>query len=372
MRSGIEPVSQRARSRLPDLKPWFAEVDNRTRLRKRAERQFLGVVGAVTALACGQVTEPVPSATSLSLSTASLTLPAGTVERVTVSVVAPTAGLRLNFHGLPTGVIGSLSPAFLGSGKTASTLTLDASPAATPGEVTLTIEAWRDIPGGALLATAKLRVQITAPTKSECPGYAIPTDCPPFPTGGNNVISGFVMERTKTGTRPAAGVSIWAWVRYANGNGYRAGRLQSDTAGRYLFPLLPNALVVLQTYGGGYDQPCASIVELSTSSLTVDLEVVAQGEPIFETAPAQPALTGVVYETTAEGRRPLSGARVYFEFLNDEIAATTTTDALGRYSLCRLPTSPAWVTPFKTGYITTGRSVSVSGLIEMDMEMKRQ
>ena len=370
MCSVLQPVSCGARSRIPGPKLRFATVDDAIRLRKFVRRQFpaLSLMGAV--MACGQVTEPVPAAIALSLSASSLTLPAGNTGQVVLTVVPPPTGLRLNLRGLPAGVSGSMSPAFLREGETRSTLTLIADSAARPSDVTLTIEALTpggDNAGGTLQATAKLNVHVTG-----CPGYAIPSSCPPFPTGGNNAISGVVLERSKTETRPASGASVWAWVQYPNGNGYSAGRVLTDSDGRYRFSILPNALIVLQTGGAGYDQPCASTVELSGPSATANLEVVAQANPIAETGPAQPALVGVVYETTASGRRPLSGARVYFEVLFEIVAATTTTDELGRYSFCRLPTLAGTVTPVKAGYVTAGRSVSVSGLVEMDMEMKRQ
>ncbi len=212
-------------------------------------------------------------------------------------------------------------------------------------------------------------------TGGGCPGYAIPSSCPPFPTGGSSFITGVVRERSAEATRPVGGASVWAWVQFPD-HGYSAGRVQTNANGEYRFPNLPNALIVMQTGGGGYDQPCAAVFQLAGSSGTADLEVVSDTHPIFDPHPAPPALTGVVYENTASGRQPVPGARVFFETtLFDVVAATTTTDELGRYSLCRLPSLSSFVTPVKAGYITAGTAVSVasgSGVTEMDIELKRQ
>ena len=104
----------------------------------------------------------------------------------------------------------------------------------------------------------------------------------------------------------------------------------------------------------------------------MNLELVSRAKPIVDGSPLPPALRGIVYEMTPAGRQPVAGAQVYLEFLFEIVAATTTTDENGRYSLCNLPSSNAWITPVKEGFVTTGRPVTVAGSIEMDMEVKRQ
>ena len=318
---------------------------------------------------CGGVTDPSPDVDTISLSVASLTLTPGSSQQVAVTVGSRTGGVRLTLTGLPAALTATLSPQILAQGETQSTLTVAADRAALPGVVMLTLGALSDGAGSvgtAATATAQLRVSV-----ADCPGYAQPSSCPPFPTGGSNVISGIVAERSRAGARPISGVSVWAWVQFPNGNGYSAGRVLTDASGAYRFPNLPNALVTMQAAGTGTDQPCASVVQLEGPAATVNIEVVPQADPIVDPNPSPPALVGVVYEMTASGRQPVRGARVYFEWLFETVAATTTTDELGRYSLCRLPGNGG-VTPVKTGYVTTGRSVSASGVTQLDMEMKRQ
>lgn len=137
---------------------------------------------------------------------------------------------------------------------------------------------------------------------------------------------------------------------------------------------LPPARILLQAWGAGYNQPCGSLVEFTGSNATANIELVAETNPVVTLEPPAPALYGVVYELTSAGRQPIPGARVFFETAEDLVAATTTTDEQGRYTLCRLPALSAFqvVTPVKTGYLTRTTIVSVLGVMQLDLEMKKQ
>jgi len=54
-------------------------------------------------------------------------------------------------------------------------------------------------------------------------------------------------------------------------------------------------------------------------------------------APGFRHITGVVYQNGADGRRPVAGAFVDFEVVEDFPAAISYTDAQGRFLLCGLP-----------------------------------
>ena len=67
-----------------------------------------------------------------------------------------------------------------------------------------------------------------------------------------------------------------------------------------------------------------------------DIEVVGSGSPGFRYD--SPTLSGIVYESTADGRRPLPNTRVLFSIdASSGFDAYTDTDADGRYILCRIP-----------------------------------
>jgi hypothetical protein len=209
---------------------------------------------------------------------------------------------------------------------------------------------------------------------SPCPGYADPADCPPFQTGGDNVITGIVTVRTEQGTQPLANATVFGWVQRST-NGYSRGGIQTDSNGRYRMDLLPaNATVVLDTFAPAYDQPCASVVETVAPTTTVNIELRSQDSPNIDAAAIRPYLTGVVYEQTPTGQQPIAGARVFFSVLFEIIAASTTTDSNGRYRMCSLSmiSPPQLVWASKSGYQVGEQTVFIlPDSTHQDIELKR-
>jgi hypothetical protein len=174
---------------------------------------------------------------------------------------------------------------------------------------------------------------------------------PPGTTSGPNSVAGVITEMTRQGPRPVSGVSVSAWVdlgrlgySYMWANGARA----SDAAGRYELGNLPDgANVTVQIWKTDYLQQCAAPTFTVSGRSTLDLRVVltasVSADPATVPAPAQGFrnVSGVVYETTAEGKRPAPGAAVDFEPFEDFPAAVTYSDAQGRYLLCGLPDGAA-------------------------------
>ena len=212
-------------------------------------------------------------------------------------------------------------------------------------------------------------------TFTTCPYYALPSSCPPFPTGGANQVSGVVFERTATGTTPLANVQIWAWVEYANGSGYSRGAATSDATGHFVVNGLPNATIYLQTGLDGYDEPCSSTLYLNGPAATVNLEMVSKSHPLPDLATTLPSITGVVYEMTPNGRKPIAGAWIDYDPMGGMglIEATTTTDENGRYAICNLATLPPWppdIAAGKTGYQWVDQTVNIAGAMQVDFELK--
>jgi hypothetical protein len=66
---------------------------------------------------------------------------------------------------------------------------------------------------------------------------------------------------------------------------------------------------------------------------------------------AAPTLSGMIYETTASGRQPVSGVMIGVHLdLWDNIVAYTMSDRGGGYFLCNLG-PPVEITVFKPGYV---------------------
>ena len=205
------------------------------------------------------------------------------------------------------------------------------------------------------------------PPPTACPGYAVPSKCPPFPTGGTNVISGRVFERTADGERPVVYGALYAWVQTPT-YGYSAGRVITDASGSYQRTLLPNALIVMQAFGA-YDQPCAAIVQLNSPTATADIEVVSKDTPRFDPSPPSPSITGTVYDS-ASGQ-PLAGVWVGVESTSEIIFATTTTDSEGRFSLCRTPQGRNLVFAYLLGYAVEYTEVMLEGDSKVDIVLRK-
>jgi hypothetical protein len=160
----------------------------------------------------------------------------------------------------------------------------------------------------------------------------------------------------------------------------------TDADGRYVVHDLPHGYSVRLQAGTlfypGWLHPCGAAA-LMNADAVVDIEVVDSAEAP-RTIRDSPRISGVVYESTPEGRRPIAGASVGYEPLcwtGEFPSAWTRTDANGRYELCRL--SPPAVfgagcvnafTPFAS--FTTGEgfgwsSVRISGAdVVVDIEVK--
>ncbi|MFN2603342.1 MAG: Ig-like domain-containing protein [Gemmatimonadaceae bacterium] len=220
---------------------------------------------------------------------------------------------------------------------------------------------------------------VTGTQQTSCPGYAIPSECPPFPTGGRGTISGVISERTPNGLRALGDATVFAWIQNPDGSGYARGGTQSNSDGKFTVTLLPAGMIILEGYAPGYDHPCANTVTFDGSTATENIELVAQSHPMPDAATTRPVIKGVVYETTVDGKKPIPGARVFFDPMGGMglVAAITTTDENGRYAFCNVtPALPGWgqrIDAVKAGYVTNGQDVSAYGDTEttVDIELKR-
>jgi len=232
------------------------------------------------------------------------------------------------------------------------------------------------LPSGVLIAacggtgdTGSTPTAICAPTvvapgggSTGCPGYADPSHCPPFTTGGPYSISGVVTLRTASGTVGVAGTHVGGYVFTNSGNGYRTATVLTDSVGRYQLPNLPDGRVVL--WGGASRpdyQPCAAIAVVNGANATADVVLVDSAVARSMTPADSPMLSGLVYRTTSAGREPVSGAYVDFEYFPDLVTATTVTDAQGRYSLCRLPLGGTHTVWFVADGVMVERQINITG-----------
>jgi hypothetical protein len=195
------------------------------------------------------------------------------------------------------------------------------------------------------------------------------TECPPSATGGPYSISGVLTLRTASGTAPLSGTPVGGFV-ITNDIAYPMGSV-TDSSGRYQFSNVPNGQVVL--YVGGPPlhayQPCAAVATVSGANAVQDIELVDSAVTRPETSADSPTLSGVVYRSTGAGRQPVAGVVIEFDY-SILIAATTITDAQGRYSLCHLPTGRGGVDLWLNGFAVGGAVLNISGDQVLDIDLR--
>jgi hypothetical protein len=176
------------------------------------------------------------------------------------------------------------------------------------------------------------------PTATASPGNGLPE-----PTAGPYSISGSVVERAPQGTRalPEAAVNLWVDAgRYGYSYWWANGQVHSDAAGNFRLPNLIAATGFLQAFKTGYIQQCAlPAISLSTNTTNLHLILVARGNAWVDVSSVPASMpgrivAGRIVENTAAGPQPVAGAFVSFEPVPDFPAASTYSDANGRYLLC--------------------------------------
>lgn len=185
------------------------------------------------------------------------------------------------------------------------------------------------------------------------------------------------MVHSAPGATPV-NASLFGWVENAAG-GRATGRISLSAGGHYELNI-PADTVRVQVFRGidGY-QPCAASVTPS-GDVTADVHIFTDPNQLGgHLAPEFQAqgmtLSGVVYEQTTDGRRPVSGVSVSLDSLTGLglLTADTVTDADGRYILCNVPQLPtleldAVATAFDS---TAVYGADLLGKTSIDIELRR-
>jgi len=209
------------------------------------------------------------------------------------------------------------------------------------------------------------------PVSSTPPPAAAPT-----PTA-RVTVSGTVWIHDAAGVRPDANGRMFGWVQEAT-QGRTTGQVPTDGSGRFSFTVPVGAQVRLQSSVNNTYQPCQVVVR-ADSDVMQDIHAVADRQQLGAQLPAEflahaPLLSGVVFERTDDGRRPLADVRVELDGLHGLgwVAATTLTDANGRYVLCGLGDEPStYLFASKSGYRLFESAVTLAGNTNLDIEMRK-
>ena len=153
-----------------------------------------------------------------------------------------------------------------------------------------------------------------------------------------------------------------------NGSGYGMSPVTTDADGRYQFSNVPNGVVFLGADVPHAYQPCPDIATVSGANAVKDIELLDSAVTRPQTAAYSPTLSGVIYRKTAMGKEPFAGVAVEYEYGPGPVTSTTT-DAQGRYSLCRLPLGRGGVNVWLNGRSLGGVFVDITGNTVLDLEV---
>ena len=161
--------------------------------------------------------------------------------------------------------------------------------------------------------------------------------------------------------------------------------MPSDSAGRYTTTAIPadfGSFFVLPVYVpyGTYVQQCLTTVTLYSDAnqditLTSAQNLAAGNSMRPPPDPGTRTISGIVFETTEAGRRPIAGAWVGFTVdpSGDVTGAETYSNGDGRYLLCGLPEDRLGLYALKDGYSRDNlwRDVDAGSDTTLDIELKR-
>ena len=171
---------------------------------------------------------------------------------------------------------------------------------------------------------------------------------------------------------------MFGWVQQAT-QGNTTGQVPTDGNGSFSFRVPQGAQVRLQSAAPGAFQPCQVVVR-ADADVMADIHVVLDPKQLGAHLPAEllgrtPVLSGVVFEQAGDGNRTqLADVRVELDGLGGLgwVAATTMTDADGRYVLCDLGDDPSsYLFASKAGYRLFESKVTLGGNTTLDIELRR-
>ena len=174
-------------------------------------------------------------------------------------------------------------------------------------------------------------------------------------------VSGIITELTPDGEAPLEGVQI-----YESGTGTS---VLTDATGAYRLAGLRRASFALSMIKPGYDTITTQVT--TTSDIQIDRRLTRF--PVF-------VLSGMVYETTPNGRVPLDGVVLYCDGCGSPVGHTfVTTDANGLYTFEWTRNGKNWIQFIsKEGYRYAGPieqlgiPVNVDGNTRFDIELVRR
>jgi hypothetical protein len=168
---------------------------------------------------------------------------------------------------------------------------------------------------------------------------------------------------------PMADRQVHLWIQ-SSPLGGSTRVVATDQNGRFMTSLPPGRVFANALHPPDEHQPCLASA-LVNRDTTINVELRPTDGPSAPPPPAaSPLITGFVYESTAEGRKPVRGVHISVDAANDVWVAYTRTNDEGRFFLCRV-NAPVQMVVSGNGYQDRWQSIPGTGDMHLEIELRR-
>jgi hypothetical protein len=195
---------------------------------------------------------------------------------------------------------------------------------------------------------------------------SVPTS--PTPAAAETYSVSGVVSKTVDGiSRPVPDRQVHMWIQVSNGGFTRV--VATDASGRFTTSLPPGRVFANAWHLPDEQQPCLASAAVNRDT-TLDVELLPTDGPSAPPSAAGPLITGFVYESTPQGRKPVGGVHISVDAANDVWVAYTKTDDEGRFFLCRV-NAPVQMVVSGNGYQDWWQSIPGTGDMQLEIELRR-
>jgi hypothetical protein len=177
-----------------------------------------------------------------------------------------------------------------------------------------------------------------------------------------------VSETVNGISRPMVDRQVHLWIQSSNHAFTQV--VTTDQCGRYMTSVPASRVFATAWHPPDQQQPCVASAAVNRDT-TLDVEVLPTDGPSAPPSSASPLITGFVYESTPQGRKPLPGVHISVDASSDVWVAYTRTDDAGRFFLCRVNAPVQMVISAGNGYRDVWQSLPGTVDMVLDIELIR-